>query len=435
MRAGYADEMTLFAPFVQDKPADADASLLPDDVGADLQSLPAQAEELTQEIVEWVREDSLGVSLGMASGVALYFALLVARGWVRRRAARSQMSDGWTWTLWKVLSRTRSFFLVMVAARIVTLLFGAPPAVTEIVVFIFTITTTVQGAFWVRELLLGLVERKAAERTRDDGTISSALGVLTVIINVVVWSIAGVILLDNLGVNVTGLVAGLGIGGIAIGLAAQGIFSDLFAALSILLDRPFQVGDTIQIGGPTGIIGTVEHIGLKTTRLRALSGEMVVMSNANILNQQINNYADYTHRRVVLMVEVIYQTDPGLLELLPREMEQVVHAVPLCRFDRAHLVDFAASSLNYELVFLVDHTGLKEMFDARHAVMLGLVRRFGELGVDFAFPSQVSFLAGRDGRIVDPHGPADSVRVTPPNLGPASRRKGAGKAAEPAAGA
>lgn len=415
--------MTLFSPMLQDKAGTDRPPVLVDDLETELLSIPMQAEELTQELVDWVRDDSLGVVMGMAVGFGLYFLLLVVRGWVRGRLARTVMADGWRWVALKVLARTRSFFLVMVAARIVTLIFGAPPTVTDIVVFIFTITTTIQGAFWVRELLLALVEQKAADNSRDDGTISSALGVLTVIINVVVWAVAAIILLDNLGVNVTGLVAGLGIGGIAIGLAAQGIFSDLFAALAILLDQPFKTGDTIQIGGPGGLIGTVEHIGLKTTRLRALSGEMVIMSNANILNQQVNNFADFTHRRVVLPVQVIYQTEPDLLERIPREMQTIVNSVPMCRFDRAHLFQFSASALDYELVFIVDHPGLQEMFDARQAVMVGLVRRFAALDIDFAFPQQVSYLAGPNGKIVDPHDPDAPVQVAPANTVAPARRK------------
>lgn len=382
--------------------------------GEDLLGLPEQAEELTRDLFHWLRADSLGALTAVGLGVLLYVAFLFARGQARRRLKRVAVFGSWGWVALRVVSRTRSFFLVMVSARIVAALFGAPGTWTSLIGFLFTVAAAVQGAFWVREFLLALVERKAGGESADS-EISSAVGVLTVIINVVVWGIAAIILLDNLGVNVTGLMAGLGIGGIAIGLAAQGIFSDLFAALSILLDKPFKRGDTIQVG-QGGFIGTVEHIGLKTTRFRALSGEVIVMSNANLLNQQINNFADYSHRRVVLLVEVIYQTDPALLARIPAEMEAIVNGVPNVRFDRAHLFQFAASALDYELVFIVDSAELNDMFDARQAVMIGLVTRFREMGVDFAFPAQISYLAGPDGRIVDPH-PADGTGGRPAALG------------------
>lgn len=378
--------------------------------GEDLLALPKQAEDLTRDLYQWLRADSLGALAAVALGLVLYTLFLFARGQARRRLARHAEFGTWGWVALRVVSRTRSFFLVMVSARIVAALFGAPGTWTSLIGFLFTVAAAVQGAFWAREFLLALVERKAGGEAADPG-ISSAVGVLTVIINVVVWAIAVIILLDNLGVNVTGLMAGLGIGGIAIGLAAQGIFSDLFAALSILLDKPFKRGDTIQVG-QGGFVGTVDHIGLKTTRFRALSGEIIVMSNANLLNQQINNFADYSHRRVVLLVDVIYQTDPALLEQIPVEMRCIVESVPGCRFDRAHLFQFAASALSYELVFISEDADLKVMFDARQAVMIALLKRFAELEIDFAFPAQTSFLAGPDGRIVDPHPPEGRGRMT-----------------------
>lgn len=379
--------------------ADTDILKLPAEEAA---SLPTHAEELTRELFHWLRTDSFSLLGAVALGAALYTVFVFIRSFARRRLSRSATFGSWGWVALKVAAKTRSFFLVMVSAKIVTEMFQAPAAWNSLITFFFTVAVAVQGAFWVRELLIAIVERRA-ELHNGDAAMSSAVGVLTIIINVVVWAIAGIILLDNLGVNVTGLVAGLGIGGIAIGLAAQGIFSDLFGALSILLDRPFQRGETIQVGGPQGVVGTVEHIGLKTTRLRALSGEVVVMSNANLLNQQINNFADFTHRRVVILIEVIYQTEPSLLERIPAEIEQIVNKVPHCRFDRCHLLQFAPSALDYELVFGVGKPDLKSMFDARQAVMIAIIRRFQELEIQFAFPAQTSFLAGPDGLIVDPH--------------------------------
>lgn len=379
----------------------APADLLKDR-GAELLSLPQQAEELTRDLFQWLRTDSLGALAGLGLGVGLYFLFLLGRSWIRRRLSRVAVFGSWSWVALKVLAKTRSFFLVMASARIVDSLFGAPPTWGALVSFLFTIAAAVQGAFWAREFLVSLVERKAAARS-GDATMSSAVGVLTIIINVAVWAVAAVVLLDNLGVNVTTLVAGLGIGGIAIGLAAQGIFSDLFAALSILLDQPFKRGDAIQIGGPQGVIGVVEHIGLKTTRLRALSGEIVIMSNANLLNQQINNFAEFQERRVVLLLDIIYQLEPDLLDRVPAELASIVAGVKGCRFDRANFLQFSASSIDFELVFFVESPDLIAMVEARQAIAFAIHRRFRELGIDFAFPSQTSFLAGPDGRIVEPY--------------------------------
>jgi len=415
---------------VEDKtPSPADIFL---DENGEILSLPQQAEELTRELYDWLTTDSLGALAGLAVGVGLYFLLILLRGWLRRRLSRHAQFGNWGWVALKVISRTRSFFLVIGSAIIVARLFEAPAAWSGLITFFFTIAAAVQGAFWAREFLVALVERKAAGREAD-ATMSSAVGVLTVLINVVVWAITAIILLDNLGVNVTGLVAGLGIGGIAIGLAAQGIFSDLFAALSILLDQPFRKGDAIQVGGPQGVIGVVDHIGLKTTRLRALSGEIVILSNANMLNQQINNFAAFEDRRVVMALQVIYQTDPDILDAIPRELKNIVESVPHCRFERAHFIQFNTSSLDYELVFFVDQPELQLMMDARQAVGFAILRRFLALGVAFAFPVQTSFLAGPDGRIVDPHPDEEGGAGRPGHLG-ARRKSKPGPGGKSAAG-
>ena len=389
-------------------------------------SLPDQAEEITREVYNWLRTDSLGALAGVALGVGLYFALILTRGWFRRRLARYGNVGSWGWIALRVVARTRSFFLVTASAMAVSRLFEAPGAVTAFVTFLFTISAAVQGAFWAREFLIALVERKSAV-LEPDATITSAVGVLTVLINVVVWAITGVILLDNLGVNVTGLVAGLGIGGIAIGLAAQGIFSDLFAALSILLDRPFKNGDTIQVGGPQGVIGTVEHIGLKTTRLRALSGEIVVLSNANMLSQQINNFAAYEQRRVVTALGVTYQTPAAMLAQLPAELEKIVGARERCRFDRAHFVSFGAFSLDFELVYFVKDAGLLAMMEERQAIGIAVLKRFEELDVEFAYPTQVEMLAGPDGKVIDPREDAPASKRSVRTRAEKAEKGGAGR--------
>ena len=302
-----------------------------------------QAQSLLREFLHELQNNSLVLVSGVSLGLALYGLLLLVRGRIRSRFVHTTVFGSWRWVLLRVLSKTTAFFLAMLSGRVCVALFHSPDAWQWLVALLFTLATTIQGAFWSREFRIALVERRAGRETGDKA-ISSAVGVLTVSINLVVWALAAIILLDNIGVNVTALVAGLGIGGIAIGLAAQGVFSDLFAALSILLDQPFRRGDLIQIGG--GVSGTVEHIGMKTTRLRALSGEMVVLSNANLLNQQVNNLSNFTHRRLVLPVRVKYQTAPDLLERIPDELRALVAGVANCQLGSVSLAQFAASTLD-----------------------------------------------------------------------------------------
>jgi small-conductance mechanosensitive channel len=367
-----------------------------------LDAIPGMFERLAVDLVRWVRTDSLALLAGLAVGLLLYGLLLFLRRHAIRRLEVAGRGTGLSWVVLKLAAQTRNYFLLLMIARAMFALFGGPGTWDSLLGILFTIAATVQAALWAQELLLALVERRARPETDPMGTLSSAYGVVRVLIMAVVWALAGIILLDNLGVNVTALVAGLGVGGIAIGLAAQGIFSDLFAALSILFDQPFRRGDTIQVGGGNGVVGTVEHIGMKTTRLRALSGEMVILSNANILSQQVNNFAQFNRRRVVMLLSVIYQTPVEMLDRIPAELRSIVENRPLCRFDRAHFIAFSASSLDFELVFLVEDPAMGTMMDERHAIGLAILSRFAELDIDFAYPSQMSFMAGPDGRIRDP---------------------------------
>jgi small-conductance mechanosensitive channel len=349
------------------------------------------------ETMRWLTQDSgealFGAGVAVALVLALEGVLLLARRLLPRGA------DGWRGLARGIVDRTLQLFLVAVALDGATHAVAPPGPLLALVDRIFIIAMAVQGALWLKELVLGLVRRKAEVGGEDAVALGSALGVITVLVNVVVWLLAAILILDNLGVNVTALVAGLGVGGIAIGLAAQGIFSDLFAALAILFDRPFRIGDTISYGTS---VGTVEHIGLKTTRIRALSGEQLVMANTQLLNQQVANLRRIEERRVLLTFGIIYQTPPDVLDALPGHVQALVAAVPDCRFDRCVFTGFGPSSLDFELVFFVTVPDLAAMLAARQAVGFAIVRRFAELGVEFAYPTQTSFTAAPDGRHIDP---------------------------------
>jgi small-conductance mechanosensitive channel len=274
-----------------------------------------------------------------------------------------------------------------------------PPAILQAINFLFVIAATIQAAIWAREFILGYIQHRAGVDD-EHSTLSSAMGIVRLLVTVALFAVAIVVILDNLGVNVTGLIAGLGIGGIAIGLAAQGIFSDLFAALSIIFDRPFRRGDTITFGTFTG---TVEKIGLKSTRIRALNGEQVVVSNTNLLNMQLQNFAPLQQRRAVMLFGVTYQIEPDLAARIGQELKAIVERQPDASFDRCHAFQFGASSIDYELVFHVQGSDFTVFADVRQAVMVEMMRRFAELGVDFAYPTQVSFTAAPDGRMVMPY--------------------------------
>jgi small-conductance mechanosensitive channel len=364
-------------------------------------ALTATSVAKIERAVAWLQGNGLDVLIHVGVAVALYVLLVAVRGLLRRLAGRpdDHPLHSWREIVARILARTRSFFLAALAVELVTLGLDAPPGWVGLVEAVVTAAVVIQAAIWVRELVLAIIERRSASADAENVQLSSAMGVIRLIVNVAIWAVAVIVILDNMGVNVTALVAGLGIGGIAIGLAAQGIFSDLFAALSILFDKPFVKGDTITVDTLTG---TVEKIGLKTTRVRALSGEVVSVSNARLLENRIHNHAQYNRRRVVMAVGIIYQTPPDVLEALPQEIEKIIATCKLASFDRAHIVNFGASSIDLEIVFHVESAELGDMMDTRHKVMIGIVRRFAELDVDFAYPTQTGFLAGLDGKPVDP---------------------------------
>lgn len=345
----------------------------------------------------WLTQNSGDVLIGAAVGVIVFVVLQLVLIALRRTLKAD--APGWRGLVRSLVDRTLSLFLFVLALDAATNVSAPPGALLRLVDNIFTIALAVQIALWLRELVLGLIRRRATGDAEDHSALGSAMGVITVLVNVVVWLLAGILILDNLGVNVTALVAGLGVGGIAIGLAAQGIFSDLFAALAILFDRPFRVGDTITYGTSTG---TVEKIGLKTTRIRSLSGEQLVMANTKLLEQQVANLRRIEERRVVMLLGIIYQTPPDVLEALPGHLQAIVERQENCRFDRAVFTGFGPSSLDFELIFFVTVPELPAMLAARQAVGFAIVRRFAELGVEFAYPTQTTFTAAPDGRLIDP---------------------------------
>ncbi|HEX8579417.1 MAG TPA: mechanosensitive ion channel domain-containing protein, partial [Allosphingosinicella sp.] len=290
---------------------------------------------------------------------------------------------------------------VTCAAELVAEHAATPPAILRVINILFVIAAVLQAAIWVRELILGYIQHRAGIDD-EHSTLSSAIGIIRLLVTVALFAIAIILILDNLGVNVTGLIAGLGIGGIAIGLAAQGIFSDLFAALSIIFDRPFRRGETITFGSPA-TTGTVERIGLKSTRIRSLNGEEVVISNTKLLEAQLQNWTLLQRRRGLMVFGVTYQTPPETLEQVPAVLRDITDATPLASFDRAHAIQFGASSIDFEFVFHVEASDIVDFNAARQAIMIEMMKRFREMDVEFAYPTQVTYTAAPDGKLVMPY--------------------------------
>ena len=357
---------------------------------------------LAAEASAWVSGNIVGILVASAIGIAIALAMLAVRSLGCRLISRIGGDPHWPAIFARALAKTKIYFIVFASAQLVADHANTPPTLRGIIHVGFVIAAALQAAIWARELILGYVAHRTGDQ--EQGTLASAIGIIRLLVTVTLFAIAVILILDNLGVNVTGLIAGLGIGGIAIGLAAQGIFSDLFAALSIIFDKPFRRGDTITFGSPP-TTGTVERIGLKSTRIRAVTGEEVIMSNANLLNALVQNWTRLQRRRALLTLQLVYRTPPEVLARLPDELRAVVERQPLASFDRAHVTAFMASSIDLELVFFVEASDLPDFLEVRQAVMLNILRRFAELGVEFAYPTQTTFTAAPDGRLIMPYPP------------------------------
>lgn len=355
--------------------------------------------QLWHDNMLWFSNHSIEILIGAGIATAIVFALLGIRR-VGVRLCRKEDHTGWRTIVGRAISKTGTFFMIMIAARLVAGYADAPPLVFRTIAFLFTISAVLQFAVWAREIVLGLIERRAGSDDYQGEAIGNAMGIIRLLVTVAVFAIAGVVVLDNLGVNITGLVAGLGIGGIAIGMAAKGVFEDLFAALSILFDKPFRRGDAIKWDTTSG---TVESIGLKTTRLRAITGEEIVVSNANLLNKELHNMTRLHRRRQVLTFGVTYQTTPETCARIPEIVREEIEAQKKCNFIRCGMTGLGASSLDHEAQFDVLSDDFELAFVTRSAVCAALLKRFANEGIQFAYPTQTSFTAAPDGRLIMPY--------------------------------
>lgn len=245
-----------------------------------------------------------------------------------------------------------------------------------------------QAALWANHFIVTWLNHEVRSRRTTDGAGATTVAMLGFLGRLAVWALTALMILSNLGFDITALVASLGIGGIAVALAVQNILGDVFASVSIALDKPFVIGDFIIVGE---MLGTVEYIGLKTTRLRSLGGEQLILSNADLLNSRIRNYKRMQRRRIVFSLTVVYQTPADQLEQIPRMIRQVIEAQDHATFDRAHFQSFGDSALVFEVVYYVESAEFNVYMDTQQAINLALFRHFEEHGIEFAYPTRTLY--------------------------------------------
>lgn len=355
----------------------------------------AQATEAATEFVDWIGSGELEALIALGLVVALTGIQLAARWAILKGIVKLPQSDDYSFAalLQRFVRSFHTYFMVVIAFAITDAMLGLPQAVSVIVKIFFVLAAILQIAEWVQEFAVSFIRRNVARSSGDARALASAFNIIKWFITVAVWSVALLLILDNVGADVTALLAGLGIGGIAIGIAAQGTFRDLFSSLSIVIDKPFQVGDTVRYGDSWGII---EEIGLKTTRIRSRSGEQMIISNTNLLDYEIHNMQRMARRRIETAFGVIYQTDPDLAEKVPEIVAEIVKDVPAVTFDYCGMSAFGPSSLDFDLVFYSLQPDFNRSMAARSRVLLALFRGLQDHGLEFAYPTQTLFIEAMD---------------------------------------
>lgn len=312
-----------------------------------------------------------------------------------------------------MLQHTSRFVLLLAALLIAVDFLDLPPKWASRIGHLWFLLIGLQIAIWINHA----VTLWTHDRLTGTGPTAHNPVFTTVMawgMRVMLWSVLLLAVLANMGVNITAFVASLGVGGVAVALAVQNILSDLFASLAIGLDKPFENGDFIVFGD---IAGSVERIGLKTTRLRALSGEQIVCSNTELLKTTIHNYKRMAERRIQFNFRVTYQTPPETLRRIPELVKSAVVAAGRTRFDRAHFKGFGESALEFEVVYFVTDPDYNLYMDIQQAINLAMVTELAKLGVEFGVPVRKVQLVGGDGEAdagTGPRGDAERERAWPP---------------------
>jgi len=330
------------------------------------------------------------LALAVAALVFLILNLLkrVAARWVHAWVSRTRtdLDD----LVVELFRRTWFLFLLAVAIYAASLVLSLPHIETELRVVLLALFLA-QVAVWGSGVIDYVVSRQVKKRRKKETASATAIYVLSFVGKVVLWAVVVLLALDNVpGVQVDTLIASMGIGGVAVALAVQNVLGDLFASLSIVLDEPFAVGDSINVGEYTG---TVEHVGLKSTRVRSLTGEQLVFSNSDLLNSRIRNYGRMAERRVSFTLGVACDTPYEKLTEIPGIVQEIVDAQPRARFGRTHFKTYGDFTLNFEIVYYVLSAEYTTYMDVRHAINLEIFRRFAEEEIELPYPTQTVLVA------------------------------------------
>ena len=346
--------------------------------------------------------------IALASAMLAYLVMTAGLRFARSRIRRgigaaaddpAAVGQSMRPVLLQVLERTNHWLLIAGAVLLALHMLELPLRWESRVSQLWFITVALQVALWGTKLIEVMLARyllrhnasstsAAPSAVAPQATVSATL--IGWALQTALWTMVTLAVLSNLGFNITAFIASLGIGGIAVALAAQNILGDLFASVAIALDKPFEVGDAISAGS---VSGTVEHVGLKTTRLRSASGEQVVVSNSELLKNSMKNFKRMQTRRIEFTFGITYSATPEQAAAVPEIVRRVIEAQPEVKFDRAHFTSFGESSLDYVVVYIMQTANYGTYMDTQQTVNIALMREFAAIGVEFAFPTRTVVLA------------------------------------------
>ena len=328
------------------------------------------------------------------AGLVVVFVFLIVR--ISKAILFKQISriSAKTATEWNdlaagLVNKIKFFFLIVISFYAGAHLLTLPNSINNFINKFVGIVLFVQVGVLASEVIrfwLSSYRKRKIEDHADAVTTMTSVGI---IVRILLWLIILLIALDNLGVNVSALIAGLGVGGIAVALAVQNILGDLFASFSIVLDKPFVIGDFIIVDN---FMGTIEHIGLKTTRVRSLSGEQLIFSNSDLLKTRIRNFKRMYERRVVFSIGVVYQTSHEKLTKIPPIIKKIIENQEQTRFDRAHFKEYGSYALNFEIVYWIENPDYNIYMDIQQTINLEIFQQFKREDIEFAYPSQSIFI-------------------------------------------
>lgn len=338
-------------------------------------------------VLEWLIAVGIGIFvLGLAEGLKSFLVRQVGR-------LAEHTSNNFDDILVGIIRRTKFFFILTLAVLVGSNALELTGRVDGWIRALAVLATLIQLGVWGSAAITVGLGRYTERRMEEDAAEATTVRFVGFLLRLTLWVLVALVALDTAGIDITALVAGLGVGGIAVALAVQSILGDLFASLSIVLDKPFVIGDYVVVGD---MMGTVEQIGVKTTRLRSLSGEQLIFSNNDLLSSRIRNYKRMSERRAVFRFGVTYQTSREQLERIPGIVRDIIERQENTRFDRAHFASYGDSSLDFEVVYFMLVPDYPVFMDTQQAVNLELYSRFEELGIDFAYPTRTVYVERDD---------------------------------------